>query len=201
MSMRLMIRITLPFLLICLPGCSSNDSTEAPADSSSTGTEDDPGVWGPQLGQAHVVRSLTIKASGGMNETFTGTKEDGKTTLSGECKPDLFANLSLDIGESLGDRAGIAFATEDPIMIGQTGEIDLDWVMVDSVKINNADVQSKRFKSDDGTLTITQHDPTKGSRRMTGTIVAKNLEPLDGAQGPPVNVEASFDMDFSCGVK
>ena len=197
--MRLMILITLPFLLICLPGCSSNDATETASDSSAT--EDDPGLYGPSLGQAHVVRSLTIKTSGGVKETLTGKKGDGKTTLSGECKPDLFANLSFDIGESLGDRAGIAFATRNPIMIGQTGEIDLNWVIFDSVKIDKADVQSKRFKNDDGTLTLTVHDPTKGSRRMTGTIVGKNLLPLDGLQAQPVNVEASFDADFSCGVK
>ena len=197
--MRLMMILIALFLLICLPGCSGNDTTETSSDSSAT--SDDPGLYGPSLGQAHVVRSLTIKISGGMNETLTGAKEDGKTTLSGECKPDLFANLALDIGEPLGDRAGIAFVTEDPIMIGQTGEIDLDWVMVDSVKINNADVESKRFKSDGGTLTLTVHDPSKGSRRMTGMIVAKDLQPLDGIQAQPVNVEASFDMDFSCGVK
>jgi len=195
------ILITLPLLLICLPGCSKNDARETPETSSATATEDDPGLYGPELGQAHVVRSLTIKVSGGMNETFAGKKEDGKTTLSGECKPDLFANLSFDIGESLGDRAGIGFATNDPIKMGQTGEIDLDWVMIDSVKISNADVQSKRFKSEDGTLTLTMHDPSKGSRRMTGTIVAKNLQPLDELKVQPVNVEASFDMDFSCGVK
>jgi hypothetical protein len=36
---------------------------------------------------------------------------------------------------------------------------------------------------------------------MTGTIVAKNLMPLDDIQVKPVDLEASFDMDFSCGVK
>jgi hypothetical protein len=41
----------------------------------------------------------------------------------------------------------------------------------------------------------------KGSRRMTGTIVAKNLMPLDELQAKPIDLEASFDADFSCGVK
>ena len=29
----------------------------------------------------------------------------------------------------------------------------------------------------------------------------EDLEPLDGRQSKPVDVEASFDADFSCGVK
>jgi hypothetical protein len=46
----------------------------------------------------------------------------------------------------------------------------------------------QRFRSDGGTLTLMTHDPTKGSRRMAGTIVAKNLMPMDGAK--PVDLEA-----------
>ena len=60
---------------------------------------------------------------------------------------------------------------------------------------------SKRYMSDGGTLTLKTHDPSKGRRRMVGTIVAKNLEPKDNLQSKPVDVEAVFDADFSCGVK
>ena len=160
---------------------------------------DDPGVYGPGLDQVKVVRALTIKITGGVNETIAGKLADRHTTLSGECKPDMFANLSFDTGETFGDHGGIGFATRQPIKTGQTGAIDLAWVLVDTVKIEN--VETKRFKSSGGTLTLTAHTPTKGSRRMIGTIVAKNLQPLDGLKSAPVNVEAAFDADFSCGVR
>jgi hypothetical protein len=162
---------------------------------------EDPGVFGPGLDQVKVVRSLTITISGGLNETIAGNMADRHTTLSGECKPDMFANLSFDTGETFGDKGGIGFATRNPITIGQTGAIDLVWVLVDMVKIKGDVPDSKRFKSTGGTLTLTSHTPTKGSRRMAGTIVAKNLQPLDGLKSAPVSVEATFDADFSCGVK
>jgi hypothetical protein len=164
---------------------------------------EDPGEYGPGLNQVHVVRTLTIRITGGHTENVTGKKEDGHTTLSGGCKPDLFANLSFDIDKGIfsGERRGIAFVSEAPITMGQTGAIDLDWVLVDLLTVINGNPESKRFKSDGGTLTLTTHDPSKGRRRMVGTIVAKDLEPLDGLKSKPVDVEAAFDADFSCGVK
>jgi hypothetical protein len=185
-----------------MTACRGDQRAETSSESSlATQQEDDPGLYGPQLGQAHVVRTLTIKVSGGMNEVISGTKADGDTTLSGECKPDLFANLSFDTGPSLGDHSGIGFATSDPIKLGQVGEIDLNWVQVDSFRLNNGTPESKRFFGNGGTLTLTTHNGSKGNRRLTGTIVAKNLEAKDGLQAKPVDVEAAFDADFSCGVQ
>jgi hypothetical protein len=140
--MRITVAMLMTLLVVTLPACSSNSENAAPEPSAGT-QEDDPGPYGPELGRSHVVRSLTIKVAGGVNETTAGKKEDGKTTLSGECKPDLFANLGFDIGEELGDRTGIGFVTIQPITMGQTGEIDLDWVMYETVKIKNTDVDSK----------------------------------------------------------
>ena len=148
-----------------------------------------------------MVRSFTVKITSGLTDTISGKKEDGHTTLGGSCKPDLFANLSFDTGGLFGDQGGIGFVSKKPITVGQTGEIDLDWVMITMFKMNKGNPESKRFKSDGSTLTLTTHNPSKGSRRMIGTIVAKNLEPLDGLQSKPVDVEAAFDADFSCGVK
>jgi hypothetical protein len=191
-----------PVLVAGMLGCGTSDRSETSSTSSATAAqEDDPGLYGPSLGQAHVVRTLTITLRGGTNETISGKKEDGHTTLSGECKPDLFANLSFDTGGTFDDHGGIGFATNDPIKAGQTGEIDLDWVMVDLAKINNGQPDAKRFKSDGGTLTLTTHNAAKGSRRMVGTIVAGKLEPLDGLESPPVDVNAAFDVDFSCGIR
>jgi hypothetical protein len=177
-------------------------SSPASAAQAAAGGED-PGEYGPGLNQVHVVRTLTIKITGGHTENVTGRKEDGQTTLAGGCRPDLFANLSFDVDKGMlsGERRGIAFVSEAPIKAGQTGEIDLDWVLVDILTLSNGNPESKRFKSDGGTLTLTTHDPSKDRRRMVGTIVAKNLEPLDDLQSKPVDVEAAFDADFSCGVK
>jgi hypothetical protein len=198
-------KVVLPLatvLIIALPGCGRADRTEASSTASAAAAtqEDDPGEYGPSLGQAHVVRSLTVTLAGAANDTISGKKEDGVTTLSGECRPDLFANLSFDTGGTFDDKGGIGFATNDPITLGQTGPIDLDWVLVDIYK-TNSQPEARRYKSDGGTLTLTTHNPAKGSRRMVGTIVAKNLEPLDGLTSPPVDVDAAFDADFSCGVR
>jgi len=43
--------------------------------------------------------------------------------------------------------------------------------------------------------------PRPGKRRMTGTIVGTKLEGLEKLNGKFIDVTASFDMDFSCGVK
>lgn len=180
-------------------GASSSSASAAQG----AGAGEDPGEYGPGLNPVHVVRTLTIKITGGHTETITGKKQDGRTTLSGGCRPDLFANLSFDTGGTFDDQGGIGFASNDPIKLGQTGEIDLEWVMITMFKMNKGkgEPQSKRFMSDGGTLTLTTHDAAKGRRRMVGTIVAKNLEPKDDLQSKPVDVEAAFDVDFSCGVK
>ena len=194
-------------LAVSLSGCSNSaNKTEASSPSSppaDAAADDDPGEYGPGLNQVHVMRSLTVRITGGLNETISGKKEDGHTTLAGVCKPDMFANLGFDTGGVFDDQGGIGFATNDPITRGQTGEIDLDWVMITMFKMNKGkgEPEAKRFMSDGGTLTLTTHDPAKGRRRMIGTIVASNLEPRDGLQSKPVDVEATFDADFSCGVK
>ena len=188
-----------------LIGCSTGAEQSGSSSSSSApaAVDEDPGEYGPGLNEVHVVRSLTIKMTGGHSETISGKKEDGHTTLAGGCKPDMWANLAFDTGGLFDDQGGIGFVTNDPITLGQTGEIDLDWVMITMFKMNKGkgEPESKRFKSEGGTLTLTTHNPAKGRRRMIGTIVASNLEPLDGLQSKPVDVEATFDADFSCGVK
>jgi hypothetical protein len=190
-------------LTVTASACSSNAEKAASSAAQSAAAGEDPGEYGPGLAEVHVVRTLTIKITGGHTETISGKKEDGRTTLSGGCRPDLFANLSFDTGGPFDDQGGIGFASKDPITIGQTGEIDLAWVMITMFKMNNGkgEPESKRYMSDNGTLTVTTHNPSKRSRRMVGTIVARNLEPRDDLKSKPVDVEAAFDLDFSCGVK
>ena len=193
------------FILMFLTSCSSSEMSETSTGASSTALqeeEEDPGEYGPGLSQVHVVRSLTIKVSGGVNETITGNKADEHTTLAGECKPDMFANLTFDTGSMMSDSAGVAFATEDPITTGQTGDIDLEWVMFTQNKVGNNEFIAMRFmNSEEGTLTITTHNTARGSRRLTGVIRGKNLEPRDDLESPPIDLEASFDADFSCGIR
>ena len=194
------------FICILLMSCSSSEAPESSQRSTSTAVQDeqeDPGEYGPGLGEVHVVRSLSIKVSGGLNETITGAQADGETTLGGECRPDMFANLTFDTGSMMSDSAGVAFVTVDPITAGQTGDIDLDWVMFTQNKVGNNEFISMRFMNNEegGTLKLTTHNTARGSRRFTGLIRATNLQPLDGLESPPIDVEASFDADFSCGIK
>lgn len=193
------------FILMFLTSCGSSEVSETATGASSAALQEvaeDPGEYGPGLSQVHVVRSLTIKVSGGLDETITGNKAAEHTTLAGECKPDMFANLSFDTGSMMSDSAGVAFATVDPITTGQTGDIDLEWVMFTQNKVGNNEFIAMRFMNDEGgTLTISTHNTARGSRRLTGVIRGKNLEPRDGLESPPIDLEASFDADFSCGIR
>lgn len=204
MRQLLPIAALLAFSAIACGGAAGTGASSSSASAAQRAAADeDPGEYGPGLSPVHVVRTLTIKITGGHTETISGKKEDGRTTLGGSCRPDLFANLSFDTGGLFDDQGGIGFASKDPITLGQTGEIDLEWVMITMFKMNKGkgEPESKRFMSDGGTLTLTTHDPSKGRRRIVGTIVAKNLEPKDNLQSKPVDVAAAFDADFSCGVK
>lgn len=190
-------------ILVLLSGCGSSEVAETGVSSSPAGMqdEDDPGEFGPGLSGAHVVRSLTIKVSGGLSETITGNKADEETTLGGGCKPDQSAVLNFDSGSAFSDHAGAQFGSKDPITIGQTGEIPLDWVEFYSAKLNNGNPVTMRFQSKGGRLTITTHNATRGARRLTGSFSAENLEPVDGPVSQPIDIKVDFDADFSCGIQ
>jgi len=58
------------FIFILLMSCSSSEAPETSQSSASMAVQDeqeDPGEYGPGLGEVHVVRSLSIKVSGGLN--------------------------------------------------------------------------------------------------------------------------------------
>lgn len=194
----------LVFLIgLSLVGCQKSEAPQSASSelSSARSQSDEVGPHGPGLGKSDVVRSLTIKTTGGVAQEISGKKGDGKTGLTGTCDPSMFANFGFEIGETMGSRTGVAFVTEDSIATGQTGEIDLDWVLFEYAKLEGADFESKRFKSDGGTLTLATHNASAANRRMVGTIIASNLEPLDGLQAQPVAIEVQFDAEFSCGVQ
>lgn len=159
--------------------------------------------FGPEFGErADVVRSFHMKTTGSVAREVTGKKGDGKTGLIGRCNPAMFANFGVHQGGPMDSaQAGIAVITKGKIATGATGKFDLSTVYVDYFIIEGSNISSYRFGGP-GVMTITTHDATPGKRRMIGTIQAAKLEGLDQeAKGKTIAVEASFDMEFSCGVK
>jgi hypothetical protein len=158
---------------------------------------DDVGPFGPSLGaKADVVRSFTMKVSGAVTADVKGKKGDEKTGLVGQCKPTMFANFGILHGSSY-EQAEISIVSRDPIKTGMTGDIQLDKIYVRFFDLKN---DERRFAGK-GTLKLTTHDAAPGKRRMTGTIVGTKLGGLEKLHGKFIDVTASFDMDFSCGVK
>lgn len=157
----------------------------------------DLGPFGPPMGvKAEVVRSFSMKTTGAAAADIQGKKGDGQTGLRGQCNPSMFANFSFEKGSAY-EGAEIAIVSKDPIKTGMTGEIKLDKIYVRFFDLKSDD---RRFGGP-GKMTLTVHDAGKGSRRMTGTITGTKLEGLEKLGGKFIDVTASFDADFSCGVK
>jgi hypothetical protein len=158
--------------------------------------------FGPPLGvKAQVVRAFSMKITGAVKKDVTGKKGDGKTGLIGQCNPASWANFGVQVGTAMGtEQAGIAVITRDKIATGATGTFPLDKVYVDWFSMEGGTISAPRYGGP-GVLTITTHDGSAGHRRMIGAIKGTGLAGLDGdAKGKKIDVEASFDMDFSCGV-
>ena len=159
---------------------------------------DELGPFGPPLGvKADVVRTFTMKTSGAVAKNVKGSKGDGETGLRGQCNPKMFANFSIEKGSMFGEQAEIAIVTVDPISTGATGNFKLSKIWVRFFD----DANMERKFGGPGLLKLTVHQAAAGKRRMTGTISGSKLEGLGKQDGKKLDVTASFDMDFSCGVK
>jgi len=155
------------------------------------------GPFGPSLGaKAMVVRTFHMKTSGAVEAEVKGEKGDEETGLIGQCKPTMFANFGILHG-SLYDQAEIAIVSQDAIKTGMTGDIKLDKIYVRFSDLKN----DERKFGGKGLLKLTTHEAASSKRRMTGTIVGTKLKGFGQLEGKFIDVTASFDMDFSCGVK
>jgi hypothetical protein len=156
------------------------------------------GPYGPPFGaKADVVRSFTLKTTGYLPREVSGKKGDGKTGLRGQCNPKMFANFGIERGNVMEDRADIYVVTKGRIDTGATGEFKLDTIWVSFYD----DAHGERKFGGPGTLTISTHQASPGSRRMVGTIRGERLEGFDSLQGKFIGAVATFDLDFSCGVR
>jgi hypothetical protein len=161
------------------------------------GMADEVGPFGPSLGaKALVVRTFTMKTTGAVAAEVKGEKGDEKTGLIGQCNPTMFANFGILHGSSY-EQEEIAIVSKDPIKTGMTGEVKLDKIYVRFSDLKN----DERKFGGKGMLKLTVHEAAAGKRRMTGTIAGTKLEGLEKLDGKFIDVTASFDMDFSCGLK
>lgn len=161
---------------------------------------EDVGQFGPPLGvKAMVVRTFSMKTTGAIAKEVKGSKGDGETALVGQCNPSMFANFGI-LRENSDERAQITIVSTDPIKTGMTGDIYLDKVYVEFFNMKDMTDLGREFGGK-GLMKLTVHDASPGKRRMTGTIIGKKLEGHGDLNGKFIGVTASFDMDFSCGVK
>lgn len=163
------------------------------------------GPYGPALGaKAYVVRSVTVKTSGDVSGEFSGTKGEKGTYLSGLCNPESFANFMLALpGGDQWDEIWVTNYSKGRIGTTETGTFKLSWVEVTFQKYAEGEFTIRKFKGP-GTMTLTTHDAAPDNRRMVGTMEGSGLEELTLTgknTGKKVDLQVSFDMDFSCGIK
>jgi len=164
------------------------------------------GPYGPvTLGaKAHVVRSITVNASGDVSGEFSGTKGEEGTYLSGLCNPTSFANFMIALtGGDQWDEIWITNYSKGSINTAETGTFKLSWVEITFRKYADGDFTMRKFKGP-GTITLTTHDADPDNRRMVGTMEGSGLEELTlkgENTGKKVDLQVSFDIDSSCGIK
>lgn len=188
-------------IILLLLACGSEEASTAKK------MQDEPplGPYGPAtLGaQAHVVRSVAINTSGDVSGDFSGTKGEKGTYLSGLCDPTSFANFMIAL--TGGDQWDEIWITNYGAHVGltETGTFKLSWVEVQFRKYAEGKFTIRKFKGP-GTMTLTTHDADPDNRRMVGTMEGSGLEELTltgERTGKRVDLQVSFDMDFSCGIK
>lgn len=187
-------------IILLLLACGSEEAATAKK------MQDEPplGPYGPELGaQAHVVRSVAVNTSGDVSGEFSGTKGEKGTYLSGLCDPTSFANFMIAL--TGGEEWGEIWITNYGAHVGlaETGTFKLSWVEVQFRKYAEGKFTIRKFKGP-GTMTLTTHDANPDKRRMVGTMEGSGLEELtlQGKKtGEKVDLQVSFDMDSSCGIK
>ncbi len=163
------------------------------------------GPYGPALGsQAHVVRSVIVKTTGDVSGEFSGTKGEKGTYLSGLCNPKTMANFMIALtGGDQWDEIWVTNYSKGRIAAAKTGTFKLSWVEVQFRKYAEGKFTIRKFKGP-GTMTLTTHDADPDNRRMIGTMEGSSLEELTlmgKNTGKQVDLQVSFDMDSSCGIK
>lgn len=187
--------------VILLIACGSEETSTA----KKVPAEPPLGPHGPALGaKAHVVRAVTVKTSGEVSGEFSGVKGEEGTYLSGLCNPESFANFMLALpGGDKWDEIWVTNYSKGRIGTAETGTFKLSWVEVNLQKYADGEFTIRKFKGP-GTMTLTTHDATPDNRRMVGTMEGSGLEELTLTgknTGKKVDLQVSFDMDFSCGIK
>ncbi|MDP3980098.1 MAG: hypothetical protein Q8Q33_01650 [Chlamydiota bacterium] len=151
---------------------------------------------GTSLGGATVVRTALLRVTGAINENMQAPRDE-TTTLTGNCKPDMWANFGIKFNHPDYVWIAVSIMTKDPIQTGQTGPVSLDWV---DVSFFTEEMKSLFFRGP-GTFKITLHDSSPNNRRMKGTIKADDLNGMFDAAGKKIDIDFEFDMNFSCGVE
>lgn len=160
------------------------------------------GPYGPALGvRAPVVRSVTVETTGAVTGRFSGSQADEDTGLMGLCNPDTFANFMLAMpGGEAYDEVWVTNYSKGAIGTAQTGTFKLSYVEVTFRQTTTTDFIQRDFRGP-GTITLTTHDAEPGNRRMIGIMEGTGLEGRGDDEGKRLDVQVSFDMDSSCGMK
>ena len=190
-------------ILLCCAMLAGCGKSEAPAGGSGSEQKVEMGPYGPAFGVlAPVVRTVTVQTSGAITGTFSGRKGEEQTGLRGLCNPETWANFSLSMpgGEQF-DEVWVTNMSKGPIPTGATGTFRLDYLEVTFSKSGPDYTVTQREFRGPGTMTLTRHDADPDHRRMIGTMTGTGLKGKGDDAGKTLDVQVSFDMDSSCGVK
>ncbi|MCC6219611.1 MAG: hypothetical protein IT291_00035 [Deltaproteobacteria bacterium] len=142
------------------------------------------------------VKSLTVKVAGAMQQEFAITAEDS-ASLNGTCNPDMWANFGIQFRSPGYSWLAVTLMTKEAIQTGQTGDIPLDWIDFSYFDEQNNSVTYKGK----GTFNISEHIGKASDRRLKGILKGTKLEGQSGAEGKNIDLEAEFDLNYSCGVE
>lgn len=186
--------------VVCLAVAACAGGTGGDGGGSADAAQAEMGPYGPEMGvTAMVVRSATIETTGAVSGTFTGKSSDETAGLMGLCNPNTFANFLIKTGEEGSKEVWAGLMSKGEVGTGATGAFRLEYLEITFRESSDTDFSQHDFRGP-GTLTITTHDATPGSRHMVGTLEGKGLKGRDEVEGQTIDATVKFDMDFSCGV-
>jgi len=169
-------------LLLTLAACDSSNEAE------------------PQVNNSGPVRSVQLKTSGSISGEFSPADES-KTKLVARCDSGDFAIFTILFRPAEGWRqVGASVQTKDAIKAGQTGPVEIDWVLItftddnyDATEfrgpaefvINSNDINAPRLSA-----TIKGQIPGYG-----GIMATEKVEP-----DRSIDFKFDFDLNFACGL-
>ena len=142
------------------------------------------------------VGALRAMLSGTKDTTYQGSTADGSVEFFGSCDDDVPLRVGFNVKDSDGNQvARFQGRTDRMLEPGQTGSFPVETA---TAWYKRMGLPSRMTFEGRGNIEISLHDARRGSRRMTGVLMASGLE---DSRGDLIDVEVEFDVGLSCGLE